>query len=80
YSHIDNQHQFGLVFNDVKGYDETYIRWVYYYLGVNLGIRNFRLYPFQLECKYKVYKCCNDAQRQSKLIVNAINKKLNQEP
>lgn len=82
-SHLDNEKQFGIKIINEREVHQVYIRWVFYYLGVYLGIKDkFRLYPFSLKSdvfKGKVlyqYKYCNDAQRQAKMIVKKIIKQL----
>jgi len=78
YSKLDKTHCFGLVFNATENY-ETYIRWVWYYLGQQLvkKPRNVRIYPFNYNGKVlKNYKFCNDAQRQAVLLSNAIKRRL----
>jgi hypothetical protein len=82
YSELDQRKEFGLIFITDKNYYETYIRWVYYYLGVYLGERKFPLFQFSLMNHYlkgvktKKYKYCNNAKLQAKIITNAINKYL----
>ena len=79
YSHLDNRHEFGVVFNHSDSMTEfyhIYIRWVWYYLGAAFGdTKQFSLLPFSVYDgkKIKSYKYCNDAKRQAKLIVNAIS-------
>lgn len=76
YSALDKSHCFGLVFNDSDLY-ETYIRWVWFYLGQHLINRpdDLRLYPYNYQGKIiKDYKFCNDAKRQALLLGNAIKK------
>ena len=75
YSDLDEDHQFGLEFIGATKYDEIYIRWVYFYLGLHTT-KKPSLYPFKNGTLYKTYKHCNDAERQAKLILNAINKQL----
>lgn len=77
YSVLEKRKEFGIVFTDDRFY-EQYIRWVWFYLGHH-GMKNVSIYPYNIhrvESKnpYKVYKNCNDAERQAKQIVNAINK------
>jgi hypothetical protein len=78
YSHLDNNHQFGLEFKDAE-YCDVYIYWIWFYLGsllseiVNHG-HDIRLYPFESGNVIKEYKFCNNAERQAKLIANRILK------
>ena len=84
YSKLDKGKQFGLVFNYPIGH-ETYIRWVYFYMGEYFNKKKISLYPFDIgnssyykdKIKKKTFKHCNNAERQAKLIVNHINKILN---
>ena len=73
YSDLDEENQFGLQFFDIE-HCETYIRWVYFYLGHFMGGEYIRLYPFASGKVVKNYKFCNDAKRQATLIFNAIKK------
>lgn len=78
YSTLDNEPQFGLEFTEDNENLKIYIRWVYYYLGVHLGIAKFPIYSFTIRDGkvIKRYKFCNDAKRQAKLIANIIHKTL----
>ena len=87
YSKLDNVPEFGLSFIDERENHQTYIRWVYFYLGgLIMGNSTIKIkpiiYPFTLKNStfngkilYK-YKDCNDAQRQAKMIYKRIIKKL----
>lgn len=79
YSKLDKVHQFGIEFKDENPYMQNYIRWVFYYLGAFYGENRPSIYPFSLNNvkPFKKYKFCNDSKRQARLVVNAINKKLN---
>ena len=78
YSELDKEHQFGIFVDDPFG-RENYVRWVYYYLGVNLGPNGITFYPYRLDSGKVInkYKFCNDAERQAKYIVKAIHRQLN---
>jgi len=79
YSELDKIFCFGLVFNDHQN-SETYIRWVWFYLGQELikVPNNFRLYPYNYDSKVlKNYKYLNDAKRQAIVLANAMKRKLN---
>lgn len=75
YSVLDKEPQFGIV-SSLTPHHETYVRWVWFYLGAHFGENKPRLYPFELNdaTNAKTYKYCNDAKRQAKLIINHINK------
>ena len=78
YSNLDKRQEFGLV---TQGYNETYIRWIWYYLGVFLGDNyKFKLYPFSMASTMwkgrvlKSYKYHTHAKKQALLIANKINR------
>lgn len=78
YSELDNAYCFGIFFNYPENY-ETYVRWIWYYLGQELikVPKNFRLYPFRSNNKVlKNYKHLNDAKRQAVILANAIKRRL----
>lgn len=77
YSHLDNEHQFGIVVNNNT--DEVYVRWIFFHLGAFKKLHEITIYPFSLvkDFKGKVlreYKFCNDAERQAKMIAKRIIK------
>jgi hypothetical protein len=78
WSDLDNEHQFGLVSEDVP---TVYNQWVWFYLGVFLGMEHkYVLYPFSMLGNWrqgkilKSYKLHTDAERQARLIANRIIK------
>jgi hypothetical protein len=78
YSKLDNEHQFGIEIIDKDNYYETYINWVWFYLGVYLGKDKLTIYPHRplWSKKPKVYKYLDNAERQAKLIADYIKSKL----
>jgi len=74
YSELDKQHQFGLV---IDGVQENYSRWVYFYLGKHLGIKEPSIFPYKVGEVLYDYKYLNNAEKQGSLIANKIVKQLN---
>lgn len=72
YSELDKRQEFGIEILEVKGWDQ-YINWVYFYLGAHF-IEYSAIHPYKVGKVIKVYKNCNDARRQAKLIINKIEK------
>jgi hypothetical protein len=70
YSFLDKERQFGI---EIYGLDETYSRWIFYYLGCRFGQR-INLYPYHIGKTVKNYKYCNNAIRQANLIADRIIK------
>lgn len=80
YSELDKEPQFGLVILDENYTHKHYVNCIWYYLGYFLEGKNKpAIYPFVPwgweGVKPKIYKDCNNAERQAKLIANYINKK-----
>lgn len=80
YSDLDKRQEFGLV---TEGHNETYIRWLWFFLGTYLGpYSGFQLYPFSQTGAWKgrvlkSYKYHTDARKQALLIANRIHKIVN---
>jgi len=73
HSKLDKTQQFGLVIN---GINEDYARWVFFYLGKYLGVKEPSIFPYKIGEILYDYKHLNDAERQGLLIANKIVKKL----
>jgi len=75
HSKLDREAQFGIT-SSLSEHHRIYERWVWFYLGAYFGENKPAIYPYSIDnhTKIKVYKYCNDAKRQAKLIFNHINK------
>jgi hypothetical protein len=74
YSELDKEPQFGLVIESVQ---EDYARWIYFYLGRHLGIKEPAIFTYKIGEVLYDYKYLNDAEKQGLLIANKIVKQLN---
>ena len=78
YSELDKEHQFGVV-TESNEYWNSYINWIWFYMGKKLGSKNYAIYPCSIgDAKPKrIYKNCNNAIKQANLLVNAMDSILN---
>ena len=77
HSKLDSEHQFGIEIIDENNSCETYINWVWFYLGVFMGKDKPTIYPYKpwnWTKKPKKYKYLNNAERQAKLIADHIKR------